>query len=63
MPEEELHALEDLHRLGFNVQFAEKYVDESLNQVKYQISEYDMHPNALAWKEITPKFVENMKLN
>lgn len=60
-PEEELHGLEKLHRLGFNVQYAEKFVDESLNQVKYQISEYDMHPNALAWEIISPQFIKNMK--
>lgn len=63
MPEEELDSLETLHHLGFNVQFAEKLTNEDLNQVKYQVSEYDMHPNELAWKEITPKFIENMKRN
>ena len=60
-PEDELIALEYLERFGFNVQYAPLIVNDNLGQVKYQYSEYDMHPNALAWELISPEFVKNMK--
>lgn len=60
--QEEFPLENELKNLGVQVVSVIDLTDENLADVKYQISEYDGHPNAKAWEFITPLFIESAKI-
>ncbi len=52
---------EELKNEGIIVVSLKKLSDTDYNTREYQLSDYDKHPNARAWKEITPLFVKYLQ--
>jgi len=52
-----------LEAIGIKVIYLHDLSNENFQSLKYQISEYDTHPNAEAWRVITPLFIKKAGIN